>query len=54
MMTIATNDEFLFLLVDVARLMRTRIDRRGALARDDSGAVGDSDLARAPVGAVAE
>jgi MarR family transcriptional regulator for hemolysin len=28
MMTIATNDEFLFLLVDVARLMRTRIDQR--------------------------
>ena len=54
MMTIATNDEFLFLLVDVVRLMRTRIDRRGASARDDAGAVGDSDLARALVGAVAE
>ena len=28
MMTTATGDEFLFLLVDVARLMRTRIDQR--------------------------
>jgi DNA-binding MarR family transcriptional regulator len=28
MMTTATDDEFLFLLVDVARLMRTRIDQR--------------------------
>jgi len=27
-MTTATDDEFLFLLVDVARLMRTRIDQR--------------------------